>query len=249
MNKNSIVDKFANYCGGLHATPYHFVQGAIKYNFGLTFELGTVLSYLKDSPSTEGLEKSFTIEDQNISFDDADIMKAKRFLQNAPFSKVKMICFPSKAMPVFFYREDVAILLSPYILPVPKEDVEVNEVKKFKGNPWLKDKFEIAWIRQLHPNSTFWLCQFVTPPNTYTAMMYGYPIGTMIKCKVCGCEIDVVTYSQQLLKNHPECMCSCDTYDDFCGCKWKRIQATYDRIRRESTIKKHFMQRAYWDVT
>ncbi len=104
------------------------------------------------------------------------------------------------------------------------------------------------WTQQL-PNSTFWIVEFPTFKNTSVdGFMYGYPIGRMVKCRNCGTEMAINDWSNKLLNmNHPECQCSCDTYDDFCGCRRRREMAQFDRIRRQSTIRKHFM-RNHWDM-
>jgi hypothetical protein len=129
---------------------------------------------------------------------------------------------------------------------MPKEDVEgaKAQVAHFKGNPWMSGKPSYSWVSQM-PNSTFWLVEFPTIQGTYVASLYGYPIGRMLKCRNCRAELQIEVWTKNLVnKNHPECVCSCETYGDECGCRRNREYSQFDRIRRESTIKKRFTKRS-----
>jgi hypothetical protein len=264
LNHNSIISKFIDNFGPLEPKPHlHYIQGGVKGRFGLTTEPGEVLQLWRQRFYREN-QKYPTLQVSSPSdilprihqeydkwffeFDEKDLLQAMRILQNKPFSKIKVIHSP-EPLPMIFQRQDVGIsvLLAPIMLELPKPEDQKIQKEHFKGNPWRDGKPKYYWTQQL-PNSTFWIVEFPTYSPESDGLRYGFPIGKTVKCRNCGLEIDKQTWINKLnTMNHPECPCSCDTYDDFCGCRRRREMATYDRIRRESTIKKHFM-RNHWDM-
>ena len=265
MNQNSIISKFIEKCGELDPKPnYHYAEGSKLRRYGLTTEPGTVLQFwrerfyidhqkypnIKVSAPSEVLPRIHQEYDKWLyEFDEKDLLQAMRFLQNSPFSKIQVV-HSSEPLPMIFTRKDVdvAILLAPMMLELPKVEDQAVQKSHFKGNPWIDGKPSYYWTQKL-PNSTFWIVEFPTFSNTsVSGFMYCYPIGRMVKCRNCHTEMPINDWSNKLLNmNHSECQCSCDTYDDFCGCRRRREMAQFDRIRRQSTIRKHFM-RNHWDM-
>src|SRR6266566_1619346 len=223
MNQNSIISKFIEKCGELDPKPnYHYAEGSKLRRYGLTTEPRTVLQFWRERFYRDHQEyhKWF------YEFDEKDLLQAMRFLQNSPFSKIQVV-HSTEPLPMIFTRKDVdvAILLAPMMLELPKVEDQAIQKSHFKGNPWRDGKPEYYWTQQL-PNSTFWI----------------------VKCRNCHTEMTIQDWTNKLTTmNHPECQCSCDTYDDFCGCRRRREMAQFDRIRRQSTIRKHFM-RNHWDM-
>lgn len=254
MNQSSVISKFIEKCGPLDPKPHlHFVQGGVKGHFGLTTEPSEALQVFRSgfyrkyhkypnikisSPSDILPRQHLEYENWSYDFDNKDLITAMRCLQNAPFNKIQVI-HSTEPFPMIFSRQDckINIILAPITLEIPKEEVKKEQVEHFKGNPWRDGKPQYYWTQQL-PNSTFWIVEYPTIKG----------IAQLIKCRNCNFEIDRESWVKKVVTmNHPECQCSCDTYDDFCECRKRREQATFDRIRRESTIKKHFM-RNHWDM-
>lgn len=260
MTPESVVAKFIEKAGPLDPKPdKHFIQDANNGRYGLTTELNLnfellMIQFEKDhnrKPSKFRVSPASKILPQlhieafgnSYDWDMQDMMKGMRILQNAPFSKIQ-VYHSLDPMPIAFVRQDcpVAVLLAPIVLPI-KDNLVVYPFKR--TNVWRDEKPEMNWIQRM-PNSTYWLVEFPTFKGSWVAAAYGHPIGRLIKCENCKAEIDIKTFIHKLVDmNHPECVCSCDTYDDFCGCRRKRDQMTYDRIRRESTTTMHFYKKRF----
>jgi len=241
MNRQSVINKFIEKCGPLDPKPeYGFAQGRTKYNFGLTTQLELVLSKLKGNNITVSPAPSilptihYELNGLTYTWDSNELLICMRMLQNKPFSLVSVFHYPNQPFPIAFHRAkcDVSILLAPYVHK-KSEFIPEQPTNTFKGNPWTAEKPQIRWIKQM-PNSTFWLVEFDTLKGSFVSECWGYPIGRMLKCYNCQTEIGIEEWPSMLKRNHPECMCMCNTYDDFCGCIRKRELAKYDRLWQQA---------------
>ena len=261
MNRQSIINKFIDVCGSpIAGKDGLFIYGSIFGHIGLTTKLKESIhaiteKYLKDwnhLPTTELRQVSagavlprIHIERTGyyFDFDRIDLLNCMRFLENKPFQKITVTYWPEEPLPMFMSRKDVDIhvILAPHMGNIPIANLIETKSEKFRGNPWSSGKPDLNWIRQLD-QTTFWLVQFPTVKGSYYAGMYGYPVGETIICKSCSIEIDKQTWiNNKLLRNHPECMCSCNTYDDFCGCARKRNsianEQMWQQLNRARRIK------------
>lgn len=234
MNQNNIISKFIEKCGPLDPKPHlHFVQGGVKGHFGLTTEPSEALQVFRkgffrkfnkypnikvSSPADILPRQHFEYENWSYDFDNKDLLSAMRLLQNAPFSKIQVIC-STEPFPMMFSRKDVSIsiLLAPIALLLPKETEQKKELKKFK--------FLTRWIAPL-PETTFWIVE----------VPFGKESTHLItKCKKCNNEMELEEWKKLRDSYHPECYCSCEAYGYECGCRAKREGQRYDRIRRTYT--------------
>lgn len=245
MNQNSIISKFIEKCGPLDPKPHlHYVQGGVKGHFGLTTEPGEVLQLWRNrffkeyqkypnirisSPQDLLPKVHFEYEGWSVDFDNKDLMSAMRLLQNAPFSKIQVIN-STEPLPMIFSRKDVdvAILLAPIMLQLPKETEQKKELKKFK--------FLTRWIAPL-PDSTFWIVE----------VPFGESTHLIAKCKKCGNETDIEDWKKLRDCQHPECYCSCEAYGYECGCRAKREGQRFDRIRRVYTVEEQANYQQMYD--
>lgn len=273
LNRQTVINKFIEKAGELDPKPqYGYIQGKIKGNYGLTTNLDIVLSLWRNRYKKENgifpqdvtssvpdkiLPKiHYEINDIVVDFDESDLLNCMRCLQNSPFSKITVFHWPNKALPIAFHRSDcdISILLAPIMLPI-KPEAPVMPESKYKGNPWI-DKAHAEWkyVSDI-PNTTFQLWTFdltsTNPPwkpDSVLAMTWGYPIAKMLKCRNCKFEIGIQDWvTKKIQWNHPECQCSCNTYDDFCGCRKRREFAAYDRLAFQTRQRYRFM-RNHWDV-
>ncbi len=114
-----------------------------------------------------------------------------------------------------------------------------NKVSNYRKNPWLDDKPIGRWIRQL-PNSTFWIVEY----DVYSRLGTIKEVSQIIKCYNCRAEIDTLTYADMLLnRNHAQCVCSCNTYDDFCGCIRNRLYSQMMQNYRKDKFIKRLVRR------
>src|SRR5207249_1172966 len=93
-------------------------------------------------------------------FDEKDLLQAMRFLQNSPFSKIQVVHSP-EPLPMIFSRKDidVAILLAPMMLELPKVEDQANQKQQFKSNSLRDCKTNYYWTPPL-PYSSFWIVEF-----------------------------------------------------------------------------------------
>jgi hypothetical protein len=253
MNRQILINKFIEKAGPLDPKPQlGFIQGTTKYYYGLTTQLTKVFELLKKEKNLQDVTRKFVgeilpsirfeLNNTLYTWDETDILACSRMLQNKPFSKVNVIMYENQPVPIAFHRSgcDISILLAPYVNPLPKYP-NAPKAPRYIGNPWTSNKLSGRWIKQM-PNSTFWLVEFDTIKDTVPAFTWGYPIGRMLICYVCKTEIGIEQWPSMLKRNHPECMCQCNTYDDFCGCMRKRELQKYDRLWRQVSQTKRWRQ-------
>ena len=192
------------------------------------------------------------IEGQMYEWDETNLLDAMMMFQNRPFDKLLITRFKDEPIPMLFSRKDVdvSVLLAPRVRPIPiTSDLAKERKKKIRGSVWSgKGILPEEWKKQIL-NTTFWIVEWPTEsPDSVEGHTYGYPIGKMVKCRKCGFEIGVNDWSIKYLRdNHPDCTCSCETYEDFCGCRRMREMWSYDRLRRQQSYKNR-MFRNHWDL-
>lgn len=255
MNRQSVIRKFTEKCG----TPITgknslFIYGSAygKEHIGLTTKFqetvdALIKKYKQDhlgqyplgfSETTAGhiLPKIHQeVDGWMYDFDTGDLLDCMRMLENKPFQKIHVYRWTNEPMPMLFNRSDcdISVVLAPIMLPIPKDDgKDHTPIKK------IHKEIMTTWIRQLDPRTSFWLVSI-------DYMNDRPPIQT-VKCTKCNCEIDKLTYINVYLKrNHLECTCTCDTYEDFCGCRRNRELNQIEKIRRETQVVRHFMSKKW----
>jgi hypothetical protein len=274
MNRQTVINKFIEKAGALDPKPkYDYVQGTTKGHYGLTTKLESVImrfrrKYWEETKKISEVSVNRVgnilpnihreIDGVSYDFDESDILNCARMLQNSPFKDISVI-IPGDTLPIAFKRSgvDISILLAPTVLDIPPPEIEhPSVIKKYKGNPWINPDRHLWQLKGNLPKCTYQVWEFdiskTNPPykpNSVMALNYGYPIAQLIKCSNCGNEITKGDWLNRAYRDqHPECVCSCFTYDDFCGCQRLREQMVYDRIRRETTQRANFIKRSHWDV-
>jgi len=232
IQKTTIISRFVKAFGEITpSTRAPFFVGKELPFFGITSKLKEVQSsmvtkYIQEYKTIPKLEttKPFneyecTNGDFEIFFTEDRLLAGYHILDMKPFERITIRFFPGHCMPLAVVRElddgEIAVLVAP------------QEVSKYVGNPWHDGKPVPRWIRRMK-DSTFWLIEFDTFDK------YGRPIGVenIIKCENCRVEMLPQDYANQIIQQqHPECMCTCNTYDDFCGCIRKRL---YNQLMKES---------------
>jgi hypothetical protein len=274
MNRDSVISKFIEKFGSLDPKPkYAYAEASIRRRFGISTDIAKMWTQWKEKfftdnkedliptvceasellPEIHSVYKGWTYDWTN-----SDLLSSFRVLQNSPFNKLKVLLGHLRATPLAIFRQDcdIAILVAPLMLEVqPEEPVMPSQKKsKYKGNPWINpDRAEWKLVNPSLLGSTYqlWECDIASlgyKPDSVRASLDGYPIAQLIKCSNCGEEKMKQDWINRAIRdNHPACVCSCSTYDDFCGCEKTRNMMRYDRIRRESTVRLHFM-RPNWEV-
>lgn len=243
MNRQSVINKFIEKAGPLDPKPQlGFIQGTTKYYYGLTTQLVKVFELLKKEKNLQDVTRKFLgeilpsirfeLNGYLYSWETDDLIDCCRMLQNKPFSKVHVLMYENQPVPIAFHRSDcdISILLAPFVNKIT-EAIPSQPTNRFKGNPWMVDKAIPRWIKQM-PKSTFWLVEFDTVRG----------LERILKCYNCKVEIGIEEWPKKLERNHPECMCMCDTYDDFCGCRRNREYQKYDRLWRQLNQNKRWRQ-------
>ncbi len=247
MNRQSVINKFIEKAGPLNPKPqFHYVQGLTKGWYGLTTKLNDVIQLWRKKANTSS-EPSLTrvglvlpnihreVDGKSYDFDQSDILNCARMLQNVPFKDISVILV-GDTLPIAFHRSncDISILLAPQILDIPKTEPIQEQKKKFKGNPWA-GREDYKWISQM-PNCTFWLVEVANGDR-------------FLKCRNCGNELVIQDWvNRKIRENHPECMCSCNTYDDFCGCQQRVRMMQYDRLWRQNQKRMFYIKRSHRDI-
>ena len=234
MNRQSIINRFIEKTGGLYPIPkYGYIQGKKKGDYGMTTRLDDVMKYTKaDTPSTTTVEallldNHYELDGWSYDFDESDVLSCARMLQNSPFKNITVIRFGSK-LPIAFHRSgyDISILLAPMMFEIKEH------ISKSNSNPKFGDRrYHLEWLNQL-PQSTFWLVKKESGER-------------FVKCYNCGSEFQYPDWVNRAVRDHhPYCMCQCNTYDDFCGCRRIKEMQMYDRLWRQAKVKQFYIQRS-----
>jgi len=237
---DTIISRFSK-SFGVPVQMKHFpiVIGSTRKDIGLTTDLETITTswYLRFKEENHRMPtkryRITPIEDElagnHCFWTKDDLMKCMHVLDNKPFSRLALHYFPFEVLPLAITRDNISVVIAPRVL-TEKEYPEPVE-KEWVGNVWHTGKFKPNWIRPLY-NSTFWLVRFNG--------------SEIVKCYVCGTELEKQDYiNQVILRYHPRCICSCSTYDDFCGCVRMRERMEYEKKSREVVLIRHW-QRSKW---
>jgi len=250
IKKSTVISRFSKAFGELTPSKNNlFIMGKDLPFFGLTTKIedtikNMILKYYQEQvvvPQMESIEPSKTLEQQEFMFkwgeyeevfwSEDRLLAGYHILDNKPFERIQVKYFPGHYLPMFVLREIDEEMFSVIIGP--------NKVSNYRKNPWLDDKPIGRWIRQL-PNSTFWIVEY----DVYSRLGTIKEVSQIIKCYNCRAEIDTLTYADMLLnRNHAQCVCSCNTYDDFCGCIRNRLYSQMMQNYRKDKFIKRLVRR------
>src|SRR4029077_1288690 len=188
----------------------NFVKYYYKENQKIpTAEIVSGSKFCTDYSFIVGEDESSKTE---VAFTEDRLIAGYHVLDSKPFERIQVQYFPNCSLPIVASREIEGEILSVLIAPF--------EMPYYSGNAWLTDKVVPRWIRAMPNSSTFWLVEF----DRYNRRGVKIGVEEMIKCYNCRVELLVTDYVKQIIdRQHPECMCVCNTYDDFCGCIRKRL--------------------------
>lgn len=247
MKDTTIVSRFMKAFGELVPSPRApFLMGKDLMFYGLTTKLQQVtgqmiLKYIQEqkvTPSMQIIEASkllpeyvFNIGDNTsgdeIIWNEDRLLSGFHILSSKPFEKLKVQYFPNHSIPIAVTREDseYSVLIAPRILPY------------YNGhNPFIDAKPQARWMRQMK-DSTFWLVEY----DVFNNRGIKTGVAEIIKCYNCRVELSVQDYANQIIqRKHPECVCTCNTWDDFCGCIRIRL---FNQMMKESRSL-HYVKRA-----
>lgn len=167
------------------------------------------------------------------------LLEALRVLDNKPFESVQVSYFPEEIMPMSFSRkvekEIVSVILTPQIIPF--KDPMQSEIETYQSviHPTRR---ELRWINQL-PNTTFWKVQDVWLIDDQV-----FKVEDSVSCYLCRANMSIEDWMNRAYRdNHPQCVCSCNTWDDFCGCQQLRKRMEYDRLWKQAETAHKFARK------
>ncbi len=257
ISKDTILSRFIKAFGSpVPSKKGHFIVGSTRQNFGLTTDFKTcatlwLMRYNKErnrypenklitvNPLLVYPELKYRSQDidnslVDVYWPDEKLMSGLHILDSKPFQRVEVSYFPNEVLPLGITRkvdgEQLTVMIAPNVLPVSASTAEPKQ-SVFKGNPWHTGKLQPKWISQLQ-STTFWIVET--------------EFERFVKCRNCGVELQLQDWVNRTIRDgHPWCMCSCNTYDDFCGCMQTRQRIQYEKKAREIVKIRHYMKR--WD--
>ncbi len=255
ISKETILSRFINKYGNpIQSSKAPFFVGSKKQSVGMTTDLQSCMVLMlrkfrevhnrlpKELVTTEPIN---LLKEQEIRYvnDDGvciwlagELIDMFHILDMRPFSKIEVKLFPDETMPIFASRDSITIMLAPSVLKNTEYQPSTPK-KSVLPNPWVTGKLKFDRVMKMS-NTTFWLEQY----NGDQLPMY--PTGyEMVKCENCLVEFEKQDYLQMVLKGHPQCQCSCNTYDDWCGCQTKRLQIQGEKQSRELKKRLWYMKR------
>lgn len=234
IKKSTVISRFGKLVGELKPSKTGlFITGELDF-YGLTTNLEEISKNFLKKYYSENLsipqvvnvdgdkfcsDYTFIIGNDEtskteVAFTEDRLIAGYHILDSKPFERLMIRYYPNCSLPISASRnvegEIFSVLIAPFEMPY------------YHGNPWLTDKVELRWLRQLPNQDTFWLVEY----DKYNRRGVKVGIEQMVKCYNCTAELDLLTYAKQILdRSHPQCFCVCSTYDDFCGCIRNRLYA------------------------
>lgn len=261
LSKDTILSRFIkSYGSPISSSKGPFIIGSTRQDCGMTMNLQACMElwrnrfireYNKPSMKPISINPILVLTKQELEYRSQDsdnqlvdctwpindLLDGMHILDSKPFQRLEVQYFPPDILPLAISRqvdgEQISVLIAPHVLPVTDHPEPEQEQKKFKGNPWNTGKLKFERVTRLF-NSTFWLLE---------SKEKGFE-QEMVKCEKCGTEFIKQDYLNRALRDgHPWCICSCNTYDDWCNCIKIRERMIFEKKAREVVKIRHYMSR------